>query len=108
MDVSRTLNKDEIENVLQQIVAAIRKTPTLPDKEPFVLEAAAVVAASADLSVGASCTPRGDAAAIRELNKLAEHLTAAIDRLHNLSEEAFQALHDEPDGPEATWTLATR
>ena len=49
----------------------------------------------------APAPPRGDAAAIRELDKLAKHLTAAMDRLHDLSEEAFQALHDEPDGPEA-------
>jgi hypothetical protein len=100
MDESKALHEDEIEDILQQMEAAIRKLPILPDKEPFVPEAAALVATSAYFCMDA-LPPRGDAAAIRELDKLAKHLAATIDCLNNFPEEAFQALRDEPDGLEA-------
>ena len=58
MDESKALDEDEIDDVLQQMEAAIRKLPILPDKEPFVPQAAALVATSAYLSVGASAPSR--------------------------------------------------
>ncbi len=85
----------------QQIQAVIRRLPVLADKQPLIRQAAAWLAAPAcSVEDTQRYPPRGDKAAIRELNELAMQLKAAMDRHKNLSAEAFQALCEVPPGPE--------
>ena len=84
-----------------RIAAAIRKQSILPDMEPLVPQAAALVAASADLRLyDLQHRPRGDKKAIRQLDKWARNLKTTRDGFEGLSQEAFRALCEVPPGPE--------
>jgi len=86
----------------------VRKLPVLSDKEWFVPQAALIMA----VPENAQQRPRGDKAAIRELSKLAKHLTSAMDCYQNLPAEASHSLYEVPPGPEVgldigDWQLMT-
>ena len=105
MDESKV--REHIVVLCQRMEAAIRKLPILPDKEPLVPKAAALVTASADLRLyDLQHRPRGDKKAIRQLDKLARNLKTPRIVLKASRKRRFERFCDEPPGPEVGLDIA--
>lgn len=88
-----------MKEVEPQITDVLRKLPVLPHMDHYVPVAARLLIHNDQYVLKpADYRLRGDKAAIRELTKLAEHLTAAQTILDNLSDQARDALHGELPG----------
>jgi hypothetical protein len=99
---------DEIDELAQRMEAAIRKLPILPGQQRYVRRAAELLVISPSFAKNSpKSPPRGDKAAIRELDELASLMADSIDCCRNLSSEALRALSEELPGPEIKFDLGS-